>query len=100
RHLHYGRIENVEQELRRDANGEHEQCYRHDDEPFAWPEVRECRAVRVERSAKQRLHYSHERDRSEKQAEHGNSGVWRGCAKRTFENQEFTDKAVQSRQTE
>ena len=34
RHMNNGRIENVEDELWRDANGEHEQCEGNDDKFF------------------------------------------------------------------
>ncbi len=67
-----GRIENVEQELRRDADGEHEQCDRNHDKFFPLQKIGERAATFCKWSAKQRLHRSHKNDRGDEKADHGN----------------------------
>ena len=72
RHLNDGRIENVEDELRHDADGEHEQCHRNHDKFFPSQKIGECAAIFCKRSAKQRLHRSHKNDGCDEKADHGN----------------------------
>ena len=72
RHLDDGRIENVEDELWRDADGEHEQCYGNHDKFFPSQKVGERAATFCKRSAKQRLHRPHKNDGGDEKANYGN----------------------------
>jgi len=66
-----GRIENVEHELRHDADGEHEQCYGNHDKFFPSQKVGERAATFCEWSAEERLHRSHENDGCHQKANYG-----------------------------
>ena len=65
-----GRIENVEYELRRDADGEHEQCDRNDDKLFPSQKIGERAATFCEWSAEEGLHHSHKNDGCDEEADH------------------------------
>ena len=73
-----GRIENVEHELRHDADGEHEQCHGNHDKFFPSQKIGERAAIFCERSAKERLHRSHKNDGCDEKADHSN-GCECGC---------------------
>ena len=45
RHLNDRCVEDVEDKLRRDADGKHEQCDRDNDEFFAWQKIGKCAAT-------------------------------------------------------
>src|ERR1051325_7079301 len=100
RHVNDCRVENTEDELWRDANGEHEQCYRDYEDLFASQKVGERTATLCEWSAEKRLHRSHENDGCEEKTDHRNSRECRSHRERAFENQKLANKSVQPRQTE
>src|SRR6266496_469068 len=74
RHFSDGRVEDVEDELRRDTDCEHEQSDRNDDELFASQKIGKRAATFDERTAEERLHRAHKRDRRDKQTYHCDSG--------------------------
>ena len=69
RHLNDGGVEDIEDELRIDADREHQQRGRDDDEFFVADEVGETAATFGERPAEEGLHHAHESHGREKQAE-------------------------------
>ena len=89
-----GRVENVEDELRRDADGEHEQCHRNYEKFFPSQKIGECAATFCEWSAEERLHCPHKNDGCEEEADYGNGRE--GCRhrERRFENQKLANKSV------
>ena len=66
-----GRIEDVEHELWRDADGEHEQCYGNHDKFFSSQKIGERAATFCEGSAEESLHHSHKNDGGDEKADHG-----------------------------
>src|SRR6266496_3555849 len=60
RHLNDRCVENVENELRCDADGEHQQCYRSNDEFFASQKIRKRAATVCERPTEEGLHGAYE----------------------------------------
>src|SRR5262245_37790174 len=99
RHVNDCRVEDTEDELWRDANGEHEECYRDYDDFFASQKIGERAATLCEWSAEERLHRSHKNDRCDEKANHGNGRKGRCHRERAFENQKLANKSVQPRQT-
>src|SRR5437899_9657393 len=71
RHLNDGCVENVEDELRRDADGEHEQRDRNDDPLLASPQIRKPAATFRERTAEERLHRAHKHDCCDQKTDRG-----------------------------
>src|SRR5262249_25631249 len=71
RHLNDGCVENVKDELRRDANGEHEQSHGNHDEFFPAQKIGEHAATFCEWPAEKRLHRSHKNDGCDEKADHG-----------------------------
>ena len=71
RHLNDRCVEDVEHELRYDADGKHEQCYGNHDKFFPSQKIRKCAAIFCKRSAKQRLHRSHKNDGCDEKADDG-----------------------------
>src|SRR5579885_1008515 len=100
RHLNHGCVKNVEQELRRDANGKHQQRRRNDSQSFPLSKVRQRAAVIRERSAKKQLHRSRKNNRRDEQTNHRHCREDRRQGKRPFENQKLADEPVESRQTQ
>src|SRR6266581_217219 len=78
RHLNDCCFENVENELRRDADGEHQQCHRSDDKFFASQKIRKRAATVCERPTEERLHGAHEDDGCDEKPDHSN-GRKRRC---------------------
>src|SRR6266550_2283278 len=74
RHLNDGCVENVENELRRNPDREHQQRDGDDDELLAADEIGETAATFGERPAEERLHRTHESHSSEKETDHGGGG--------------------------
>ena len=99
RHLNDCRVENVEDELRRDAYREHEQRYGNHDKFFPSQKIGERAATFCERSAEQRLHRSHKNDGGDEKADHGDGRERRRHCKRRFENQKLAYKSIQPWQT-
>jgi hypothetical protein len=97
-HLHDGRVEDVEEKLRGDADGEHEQGHGHDDQFLAPQKIWEGGAVLGQWSAEERLHGAQENNGGNEQANHGHGGVRGGDSKRALKNKEFADESVQARQ--
>jgi len=100
RHVNDCRVENTEDELWRDANNEHEQCYRDYDDFFSSQKIGERAATLCEWSAEERLHRSHENNGCEEKTDHRYSRECRCHRERAFENQKLANKSVQPRQTE
>ena len=78
RHVNDCRVEDFKDELWRDADGEHEQCYRNHDEFFPPQKIGERAATFSEWSAKERLHRSHKNNGCDEKADHSN-GCECGC---------------------
>src|SRR5712691_10759932 len=70
RHVNDGGVEDVEDELRGDADGEHEQSYWNNDELFASPKIDKCSAAFGERAAEEGLHGARERDGGHEQTDY------------------------------
>ena len=100
RHMNNGGIENVENELWRDANGKHEQCHGNYDKFFAAQKIGERGATFRQSSTEERLHRSHKNDRCHQKADDSNGRERGRHRERAFENQKLADKSVQPRQTE
>src|SRR6516225_4907211 len=100
RHMNNGGIENVENELWRDADGEHEQRHRNYDKFFATQKIGERAATFRQSSTEKRLHRSHKNDRCHEKADHGNGRERSRHRERAFKNQKLADKSIQSWQTE
>ena len=100
RHVNDRRIENVEDELRCDADGEHEQCYGNHHEFLSSQKIWKRAAIFCERSAEESLHGSYKNDGGDEKAYHGNGRERRRHRERRFENQKLADKSVQAWQTE
>src|SRR5437763_5876696 len=100
RHLHNGGVENVEKELRDNADGEHEQCDRNYQPLLVRPELGKSDTGFDERAAEERLHRTHEDNGSEEETENRHSGERSGHGEGTFEDKKFADKSVQSGQSE
>ena len=100
RHLNDGRIENVEDELWRDADGEHEQRYGNHDKFFPSQKVGERAATFCQRSAEESLHRSEENDGCNEKADDGDGRERRRHRERSFENQKLANKSIQPWQTE
>ena len=94
RHLNDGCVENVEYELRCDANGEHEQRDRNDRDLFPRQKIRKGAAILCQRPTEKRLHRAHENDRCNKQADHRKSREGCSNGKRTFEDQKLANETV------
>src|SRR4029450_10335844 len=100
RHVNDRRVEDTEDELWRDANGEHEQCYGNNDELFPPQKIGERAATFCERSAEERLHRSHENDGCDEKTDHANGREGRCHRERRFENQKLPNKYIQPREPE
>src|SRR5438874_2271116 len=73
RHFNDGGVENVEDELRRDADCEHEQSDRNDDELFASQKIGERAATLGQGTAEERLHCARKCDRRDEQTNYCDS---------------------------
>ena len=82
-------------ELRRDSDREHKQCYRHDGPSFGQAKIWRNAAAFRQRSAEKRLHRPHKNDGGDKQPKHRDRAVTGHECEGAFENQEFAHKAVQ-----
>src|SRR3954471_10836288 len=94
RHVNHRRIEDVEDELRCDADREHEQCYGNHDEFFSSQKIGKRAATFCERSAEESLHGSYKNDGGDEKAYHGNSRERRRHPERRFEDQKLADKSI------
>src|SRR6476646_3683429 len=97
RHLNERRIENVEDELRCDADGEHEQCYGNHHEFLSSQKIWKRAAIFCERSAEESLHGSYKNDGGDEKAYHGNGRERRRHRERRLENQKLANKSIQPR---
>src|SRR5256885_8748317 len=93
RHLHHGGVENVEKELRHNADGEHEQCDRNYHPLFVRSEIGKSDTGFNKRPAEERLHRAHEDDGGEKETEHRHRSKRSGHGEGTFEDEKFADKS-------
>src|SRR2546430_4031771 len=92
-HLRNRGVENVEEELGRDADGEHEKCDR--DHPLlVRPEIGKSVTGFNERPAEKRLHYTHKDDGGKEETEHGHRGERGSNSEGTFEDKKFADESV------
>lgn len=73
RHLNYGGVEDVEDELRGDADGEHKDGDGHDDEFFALQKIGQRAATLSQWSAKEGLHDAHKNDGRHEKPDHRHS---------------------------
>src|SRR4030095_2151990 len=94
RHLSDGGVEDVEDELRRDADREHEQCDGNDDELFASQKIGERAATLGQGTAEERLHGARKRNRRDEQTNYCDRSKRSGDGKGTFENKKFADESV------
>lgn len=79
RHLRDGCVENVEDELRRDADGEHEQGHRNNDEFLASQKIGKRPATLSQGTAEERLHGARKCDRRDEQTNYCNAGEPSRC---------------------
>src|SRR5262249_32585103 len=100
RHLNDGGVKNVEHELRSEADREHEQGGRNDDEFFTTKEIGKTGATFGERAAEEQLHRAHERYGRKKETQHRDRSEGSGNCKRAFENEKLANKSVESGQAE
>ena len=77
RHLNDGGVEDVENKLRRDPDGEHEQRDGNNDPFLAAPEIGKGVTTLRQRTAEERLHHAHEDDGGNEKADYGD-----GCERR------------------
>src|SRR3982074_3569101 len=76
-HLHHGRVEYVEDELRRDTEREHQQRDGNDDPFLIAQKIGKSAATFREWTAEERLHRAHEDDGGDEKAERGDGGEGR-----------------------
>src|SRR5581483_10994034 len=93
-------VDLADQELRVNTNDEHQRERGQHDQALLPTQVRQPRPLAVERSAEYALQHGQQKNRRDQQAQHRQSRGPGGQRKRTFKNQEFTDKPVQTRQSE
>ena len=85
-HLNDGCVEDVEDELRREANGEHEQRDGHNHERLGSPEIGKPAATLRQRTAEERLHRTRKHDCCDEKTDHGNGRERSGDGEGTFED--------------
>src|SRR6266446_10416764 len=100
RHVNDGCVEDVEDELRIDADGEHQERDGNDDELLAPNEIGETATTFDKWTAEKRLHRAHESHGREKKTQHGDRCKRSSNCKRAFENKKFANESVEPRQTE
>src|SRR5260370_36406114 len=83
RHVNDGCVEDVEDELRIDADGEHQERDGNDDELLAPNEIGETATTCDKWTAENRLHRAHENHCREKKTQHGDSWKRSSNRKRT-----------------
>src|SRR5260370_37290111 len=91
RHVNDGCVEDVEDELRIDADGEHQERDGNADELLAPNEIGETATTFDNWTAEKRLHRAHERHGRENKTHHGDSCKRSSNCERAFENYKFTD---------
>ena len=89
-----GAVENLEEKMWRDADTEHHQGDRDDDELLSSHEIRKRLTALGQGTAEEHLHGSQESYRGEKQPEHGDGGRNHRETERALEDEELTDKPV------
>src|SRR4029077_11097686 len=94
RHLYHGRVENAEEELGRDADGEHEKGDRNYYPLLVGPELGKSDTGFDERAAEKRLQRAHEDNGSEEETENRHRGKGSCNGEGTFEDEKFADKSV------
>src|SRR2546430_3127486 len=94
RHLHHGGVENVEKELRDNADGEHEQCDWNYHPLLVRCEIGKSDTGFNERPAEERLHHAHQDDGGEKETEHRHRSKRGGNGEGTLEDKKFADESV------
>src|SRR6478736_4490797 len=92
RHLYHGGIENVEEELGRDADGEHEKGGRDYYPLLVRPELGKSDTGFDERAAEKRLHYAHKHNGGEKETDYRHRGKRGSNSEGTLEDEKFADK--------
>src|SRR6266550_256298 len=100
RHLYNGGVKNVEEELRRDTDHEHEKRDWNNRPLLVRLEIGKIGAGFSERTAEERLHRAHKDNGSKKETKHRDGGIAGSDGKGTFEDEKLADKAVQSWQAE
>ena len=100
RHLDDGAVEDVEEELGRDADGEHEKGDRNYYPLLVRPELGKSDTGFDERAAEKRLHRAHKNNGSEEKTDYRHRGKRGSNSEGTFEDEKFADKSVQSGQSE
>src|SRR2546423_13719986 len=93
RHLYHGGVENVEEELGGDADGEHEKGDRNYYPLLVRSELRKSDTAFDERAAEERLHCTHENNGGEEETDTGHCRKRRGQGEGTFEDEKFADKS-------
>src|SRR5437763_533462 len=99
-HVHNSGVKNVEEELRGDANREHEKCDGNNRPFFVRAEIEEGRAGPRKRTAEERLHSAHKDNGGEKETKHRDGGIAGSNGKGTFKNEKLADKSVESGKSE
>ena len=86
RHLNDRGVEDVEDELRCDADREHEQRDGHNYERLASPEIGKSAATLCQRTAEERLHRMRKHDGRDEKTDHRNGRERSGDGEGTFED--------------
>src|SRR5436309_1650581 len=92
--IYRGGIENIEDELGRDADHEHEKGDRNYYPLLVRPELGKSDTGFDERAAEKRLHRAHKDNGSEEQTENRHRGERSSHGEGTFEDKKFADKSV------
>src|SRR5712692_10476091 len=98
RHLDDGCVEDVEDELGRDADRKHEQRDGDNDELLIQSKIDKGAATFGERTAEERLHRAHKRDCRDQQTDHGDGGKRSRDGEGTFKDEKLADESVKSGQ--
>ena len=86
RHLNDRGVDDVEDELRHDADREHEQRDGHNHERLGSPEIGKPAATLRQRTAEERLHRARKHDCCDEKTDHGNGRERSGDGEGTFED--------------
>src|SRR5437588_13117952 len=99
-HLYHGGVENVEEELGRDADGEHEKGDRNYYPLLVRPELGKSDTGFDKRAAEKRLQHAHKHNGGEEETDYRHRGKRGSNSEGTCEDEKLADKSVESGQTE
>src|SRR5437868_11789624 len=93
-HLYHSGVENVEEELGCDADGEHKKCDRNYYPLLVRPELGKSHIGFAERAAEERLHHAYENNGGEEETGNRHRGERSGHGEGPFKDKKFADKSV------